>query len=611
MTTGCVVPAFTSTTPSLRPCSSISCRKQDMPPTRTTRSTETRSTRSSTRKRAGSPPPAPAAKRRAAAKPKAAPKSKPSQKEKEDKAPNPKRTSRPRRAPVRKTDRNAAYTSRPLNARQRDLPLLNPLPAPPSRERPCWQLFGWGPDNKDGPMGTGDEFAAEKPRRSKVVEKLIEDGEFGLNGAGLVAVAAGGFFSLVVDEIGQPGLSAVVSLSSQTIWYLGKSCTGTSWTQEALLSWQDWDTARRTRIHVWSFGNNEVGQLGRTTVKSADGVEVDSETSVPLHTPVRIRRLSDEFFRAVRIAAGSCIAAALSDRGELRVWGAYYFSQNSGGQKFMFSPHVDTQPFPVHIPELVGERFSDVVAGANHLVLLTVDGDVYTIGKGSEGQLGHKVPKATPTQGTVPYKVLRNTHGHRAVAIGASNDTSFFVDQQGDVWVWGLNGYGQTGTGSKQNVLWYPHQAKRVRRKDLGGKATVVQIVGGERHTLFLASDGRVFACGNAEDGQFQLPAGAEGDIAKEVARVSEPVPVQFPHDVKEDPVVQIAASNRMNAAITRDGVLYTWGLNSGGMLGTEVESPDDIIRTPKVIVRREGSWLAKVVSCGGQHCLALLRKKP
>ena len=114
----------------------------------------------------------------------------------------------------------------------------------------------------------------------------------------------------------------------------------------------------------------------------------------------------------------------------------------------MFSPHVNTQPSPVQIPELVGERFSDVVAGADHLVLLTVDGDVYTMGKGSEGQLGHKVPKATPVQGTVPYKVLRNTHGHRAVAIGASNDTSFFVDQQGDVWAWGLNGYGQTGTGS-------------------------------------------------------------------------------------------------------------------------------------------------------------------
>lgn len=52
-------------------------------------------------------------------------------------------------------------------------------------------------------MGTGDEFPAEKPKRSKVVEKLIEEGEFGLNGAGLVSIAAGGFFSLMADEIGQ------------------------------------------------------------------------------------------------------------------------------------------------------------------------------------------------------------------------------------------------------------------------------------------------------------------------------------------------------------------------------------------------------------------------
>ncbi|KAI1792453.1 hypothetical protein LXA43DRAFT_1006632 [Ganoderma leucocontextum] len=77
---------------------------------------------------------------------------------------------------------------------------------------------------------------------------------------------------------------------------------------------------------------------------------------------------------------------------------------------------------------------------------------------------------------------------------------------------------------------------------------------------------------------------------------ISEPVPVEFPHDLNEDPVVQIGASNRMSAAVTRDGVLYTWGLNSEGMLGTVVDSPDDIIRTPKVVVRREGSWLTKAV---------------
>ena len=283
----------------------------------------------------------------------------------------------------------------------------------------------------------------------------------------------------------------------------------------------------------------------------------------------------------------------------------------------MFSPQLDHQPSPIPVPELAGERFADIRAGANHLVLLTINGDVYTMGQGTDGQLGHKVPKSTPTAGTVPYKVLRGTAGHRAVAIGAANDSSFFVDQQGEVWAWGLNGYGQTGTGSKQDVLWYAHRVRRVGRSALGGEAAVVQIAGGDRHTLFLASDGRVFACGNAEDGQFPVPK--DGSDAKatskesdvDVARVSEPITVEFPHDLKEDPIVQIGAANRMCAAVTRDGVLYTWGLNSEGMLGTEVDSPDDIVRTPKVVVRKEGSWLTKAVSCGGQHCLALLRKKP
>ena len=286
----------------------------------------------------------------------------------------------------------------------------------------------------------------------------------------------------------------------------------------------------------------------------------------------------------------------------------------------MFSSQLDHQPTPVAVPELAGERFADVAAGANHLVLLTVNGDVYTMGQGADGQLGHKVPKGTPTAGTVPYKVLRGNAGHRAVAIGAVNDSSFFVDQQGDVWAWGLNGYGQTGTGSKQNVLWYAHRVRGVGRKDLGDEATIVQISGGDRHTLFLASDGRVFACGNTEDGQFPLPPQDGSDPKakararaenRDAARVNEPVPVAFPHDLKEDTIVKLGASNRMSAAVTRDGVLYTWGLNSEGMLGTEVDSPDDIIRTPKVVVRREGAWLTKAVSCGGQHCLALLRKKP
>ncbi|KAI1781627.1 regulator of chromosome condensation 1/beta-lactamase-inhibitor protein II [Ganoderma leucocontextum] len=203
----------------------------------------------------------------------------------------------------------------------------------------------------------------------------------------------------------------------------------------------------------------------------------------------------------MKVAAGSCMAAALNDLGELRVWGAYYYPQNSGGDKFMFSPQLDKQPVPVQ-PKLVGERLSNVVVGANHLVLFTVHGDVYTM-----GQLGHKVPKTTPTAGTVPY-IVQGAPEHRRPPRGrhwgGTTARSFFVDQQGEVWAWGLNGYGQTGTSSRQDVLWYAHRVQRVGRTSRGrgdGEAAVVQIAGGDRHTLFLASDG-----------QFQLPKDDNSD---------------------------------------------------------------------------------------------------
>ena len=42
----------------------------------------------------------------------------------------------------------------------------------------------------------------EKPTRNKVVEQKMQEGEFGRAGAGLEAVAAGGLFSIFVDEKG-------------------------------------------------------------------------------------------------------------------------------------------------------------------------------------------------------------------------------------------------------------------------------------------------------------------------------------------------------------------------------------------------------------------------
>ena len=82
-------------------------------------------------------------------------------------------------------------------------PYFNPLPTPPEHTRPAPLLFVWGAGNF-GQFGMSEDALGEfeKPTRNKLVEEKMADGAFGGEGAGLEAVAAGGMYSLFIDEIG-------------------------------------------------------------------------------------------------------------------------------------------------------------------------------------------------------------------------------------------------------------------------------------------------------------------------------------------------------------------------------------------------------------------------
>lgn len=84
---------------------------------------------------------------------------------------------------------------------------MNALPTPPEHARPAAQLFGWGAGNF-GQLGMGEDLLGEyeKPMRNKIVEQKMQDGEFGEDDAGLEAVAAGGLFTLLLDEKGTVSL---------------------------------------------------------------------------------------------------------------------------------------------------------------------------------------------------------------------------------------------------------------------------------------------------------------------------------------------------------------------------------------------------------------------
>lgn len=241
------------------------------------------------------------------------------------------------------------------------------------------------------------------------------------------------------------------------------------------------------------------------------------------------------------------------------------------------------------------------------MLVLTTHGNVYAWGASEQGQLGRKVGERHKINGTVPEKVgLR-----KVVTIGAGAYHSFAVDDKGDVYGWGLNTMGQTGTGyvepGQSDIVQTPEKVESLSKAALKGDY-VVEIAGGTHHTLFRTEAGKVYGVGRCDAGQLGLSEDVpdyKEAIADKTGFISEPTLINFPDE--DDPIVQISCGSQCSAAVTEAGALYTWGQGLQGELGVA----EDEVLTPRVIVRSEGgSWHALAVSCGGQHTLGLFRKK-
>lgn len=277
-----------------------------------------------------------------------------------------------------------------------------------------------------------------------------------------------------------------------------------------------------------------------------------------------------------------------------------------------FSEGVRHQFLPASILQLPqkpgdAEKVVSVAAGNNHVLILTTHGNVYTFGTAEQGQLGRKVLERRKIHGTSPEKVILGARGRKAVAIGAGNYTSFAVDDQGNVWGWGLNSVLQTGTSDSMiEDVHVPTKVLGLSQEELKGDK-IVAISGGEQHTLFLSHTGKVYACGRASDGQLGLATDHKTfKNPDHLLQIGEPVLVPFPNPA--DPVVQVSVGTQSNLAITRAGIMYSWGDCSQSELGA---GDTGNLRTPTLIVGNPtGKWEVTAASLGGQHGLAMLKMK-
>ncbi|XP_070541547.1 uncharacterized protein [Ptychodera flava] len=90
---------------------------------------------------------------------------------------------------------------------------------------------------------------------------------------------------------------------------------------------------------------------------------------------------------------------------------------------------------------------NQVCCGKEHVLILTLGGDIYTYGLGSRGQLGHGT-----TEKELKPRVVEALQGVTMATIAAGGWHSAALSAIGDVYIWGWNESGQLGLPMKQQT---------------------------------------------------------------------------------------------------------------------------------------------------------------
>ncbi|CAN1746827.1 Ultraviolet-B receptor UVR8 [Linum perenne] len=135
------------------------------------------------------------------------------------------------------------------------------------------------------------------------------------------------------------------------------------------------------------------------------------------------------------IACGGRHSVAITDAGVLLAFGWGLYGQCGQGS-------TDDELNPTCVSSLLGIRIAAIAAGLWHTVCISDDGDVYAFGGNQFGQLGTGTEQALPRLLDAPS--LENETAS-ILSCGARHSAVVTVDRK--VFCWGWNKYGQLGLG--------------------------------------------------------------------------------------------------------------------------------------------------------------------
>lgn len=159
---------------------------------------------------------------------------------------------------------------------------------------------------------------------------------------------------------------------------------------------------------VWTWGSNEMGELGNNTTVACS------------YQPVRVIWTNG----VSAISAGGMHNAILKKDGTVYTWGANTYGQLGNGKTTN-----SKVPVRVTISSDYG-KITAISAGEEHCLAITENGKVLSWGSNSYGALGD----GTETDRTTPVEVVGLSN---IIEVSAGSARSMALDRDGNVWAWG------------------------------------------------------------------------------------------------------------------------------------------------------------------------------
>jgi alpha-tubulin suppressor-like RCC1 family protein len=268
---------------------------------------------------------------------------------------------------------------------------------------------------------------------------------------------------------------------------------------------------------MWVWGFNNFGQLGTQNI-------------VNYSSPVTTNPSGTVYYQP---AAGYYHSAVIKTDGTLWMWGYNFDGELGTNDRTNRSSMIQTVSG--------GNSWKDVHCGLYHTISVKTDGSLWLWGLNTDGQLGDNSSsnKSSPVQ-TI-------SAGTTWVDSGSGSFHSCAIKNDGSLWLWGNNTYGQLGDNTVTK------KSSPVQTVSAG--TLWKQVSCGYWHTAAVKLDGSLWLWGRNNQGQL-------GDNTT----TNRSSPVQTISGGTNWKSVACGALHTI--AIKTDGSLWCWGWNDFGQLG-------------------------------------------